>query len=287
MLDRCLRTVVSQDYEPKEVLVLDDASKDPDSYRTLVNQYNNIQLIRSNTQLGVAAGRNKLVSMASGDVLCFIDDDAYFAGQSALSTFVSALKRDPLIGIVACKIVDQQKDGVRLLVPFRRAQAKDKRLADAPCYVAYYLGGCHAIRREVFERCGLYHDTVFGEEELDLSYRAIAVGYRIYYEPRVVVHHEPMPSVVGAEAAGRGDELYYHVQNRLYLAYRYLPARYIPTYLTIWLAKYFGEALTSRKVSWFLRGLWDGLHGLRSVQRTVLHNEALLYISENHGRLWY
>ncbi|QIA26701.1 glycosyltransferase [Thermaerobacter sp. PB12/4term] len=291
VLRRCLDSIMRQTYDDMEVIVLDDASDDIHAYSAVVRAYSGVRLIRSEFPCGVAKGRNRLVAKALGDVLCFIDDDAYFETSTAISWLVDVFARDTRVGIVACKIVDHQGGVTDALVPIPRfARWKNPRLIEEPRYVAYYLGGCHVILREVFERCGRYCDAlVFGEEELDLSYRAISVGYRIYYEPRVVVHHEPEPSVLAPNSGhhGRDAELYYHIRNRFYLAFRYLPVIYIPSYLFLWTGKYALDAVKLGRVAPVVKGIMDGIKTLKGLKREVLPPHAVDYMRRNFGRLWY
>ena len=291
VLSRCLESVLSQDYSDFEVLVLDDASDEVDLCRALMERFNDPRLrcLRSDIQLGVAGGRNRLMSEATGDILCIIDDDAYFEDSSAISHFVKAFCSDESIGIVACKVVDHRRGNSNLLVPFpRRWRQRKPDIVERAQYVSYYLGGCHAIRREVIERCGMYAtELMFGEEELDLSYRVVAAGYRIYYEPAIVVHHYPQASVLAKDKQGDAKELYYHIQNRFYLAYKYLPLRYVPVYLGIWLGQYLVKAVQNRTPGAFFVGIRDGILRLKKYRRTPLDEQAQRYLREHYGRLWY
>src|SRR3546814_7397092 len=82
--------------------------------------------------------------------------------------------------------------------------------------VSYFLAGCYAVRRAAVETCGGYRPEMkYGEEELDLSYRLIAAGYDIVYEPGIVACHWPEPSAVKSAQQGGHSEIYYQVKNRL------------------------------------------------------------------------
>ncbi len=291
VLKRCLESVLSQTYPDLEIVVLDDASDQVDLCQTLMEHFNDARLrcLRSDTQLGVAGGRNRLIAEATGDILCFIDDDAYFDNPTAIARFVDVFRSNQKIGIVACKVLDHRSGHVDLLVPFpRRWRNRIPGITERAQYVSYYIGGHHAIRREVIEHCGAYaKDLMFGEEELDLSYRVIDAGYYIYYEPAIVVHHHPQASVVAAHGKGHSRELYHHVRNRLYLAYRYLPAKYIPSYLGIWLIRYFIDGIRDNTLGAFFAGLYDGILQLRKYQRNPISTKAQDYLQQHYGRLWY
>lgn len=288
---RCLESVLKQDYTRLEILVLDDNSSlyHLEELLTAALSDSRLRCFRSNTSLGVAGGRNFLMRQAEGDIFCIVDDDAYFAGSDCISQIVEAFEHHPRVGILASKVLNHRNGQVELLVPFSRQwRRKRPHLTTEPQLVSYYLGGCHAIRRSLIEQCGSYQsDLIFGEEELDLSYRAIEMGFEIMYLPNVLVHHHPAPSVVSHWKEYRQPELYYHVRNRFYLAYKYLPWVYIPVYLGVWLNIYGLNALKSGAFREFLGGVVAGVRFLKKLKRTPLNPRAVQYLKTHYGRLWY
>jgi GT2 family glycosyltransferase len=286
---RCLESVAGQRLRAHEIVVLDDASDEFSVSDMLAKAgVRDVRVVRSDVLLGVAAGRNRLYSEASGDVFFVLDDDAFFDDANCLTRVREILEAQPKTGIVAARIIDHRDPRPRVLAPFpQHRRRRDTHITERAQLVSYFLGGAHAIRREVYERTGGYHeDFVFGEEELDLSFRAIRAGYEITYSPSVVVQHHPMPSVLRANGRPR-SELFYHVRNRLFLAKQYLPAAYIVPYLSIWLGRYAFAAVRGGHVGDFLGGLFSGLRRLEGHRRTPLEADVLSYLRRNHGRLWF
>lgn len=287
---RCINSVLKQDYPDFEVFIVDDGSEKIDVCATL-SMFTDarIRCLRNFEPLGVAGVRNRLMSLASGDLFCVIDDDAYFADERALSTLVEVFAANPKVGIVATKVIDHRTGHTRLLVPFSKfALLKQPALVDTEQDVSYFVGTCHAIRRDVIERCGHYQsDLVYGEEELDLSYRVVQAGFRIRYIPSVVVHHTPEASVVRPRRFMRNPELYYHARNRVLLARKYIPFRYILPYLIIWMVRYAIQSIPNMSLvdvfTGFARGIVDALR----TKREPLAKDAIAYIRNNYGRLWY
>ena len=247
-----------------------------------------LHLIRSERPLGVAAARNLLMHEAAGEILFALDDDAYFAAPDALANAARALCDHPGAGILAVKIVDRRDDRTTVLSPHSRRSLRLRPDAlDVPHPVGYYLGGAHAIRRAVIDSCGGYSvHTEFGEEELDLSYRAVSAGFTLFYDPSIVVRHEPQVAQ-SSDRSLLARRLYAHTRNRFYLAYRYLPARYVLPYLGRWLVVYSARALRLRTFTPLLRGVADGVLYLRRVERRPLDERAVAYLRDHFGRLWY
>lgn len=289
VLKRCLESVLSQDYSDYEIIVLDDASEDKNAYVRLIDMFDEqkVHLIRSERPLGVSGSRNLLMQQASGLLFVVIDDDAYFENNASLSMIAEIFEKNPDIGIMACRVQNHGVAERSYNVPFNwRSLRGEPSLLEKGRYVGYFLGTAHAIRREVIDTCGDYNPYLFfGEEELDLSYRVVSAGWKIWYEPSILVHHAPQPSVVGSGHGG--EELYHHVKNRLYLAWRYLPWKYAIPYIGIWLGKYFLEGIECGCWRSYIRGIITGFQLLREVPREPLDSESVQYLKENFGRLWY
>jgi len=291
VLTRCLESVLTQDYDSLEILVLDDNSSRYHLDELLAAKFQDARLryFRSDKSLGVAGGRNFLMQQTTGDIFCIIDDDACFTDRHSVAQFIKTFEDYPCVGILATKVIEYRSSQVGLLIPFSQHWCKRRpHLIEERGLVSYYLGTCHALRRQVIEQCGNYQgDLMFGEEELDLSYRAIEQNFELMYLPDVVIHHYPQSSVVGQQGCRHRSELYYHVRNRFFLSYRYLPARYIPVYLTIWLSVYGVRALKSGAIEDFLAGIGAGWELISTLQRTPLSPKAIQYLKTHYGRLWH
>jgi GT2 family glycosyltransferase len=285
-LKRCINSVLSQTYENFEVLILDNSSQIStcEKLAGLISD-ERVQCTHEDEPYGVAGSRNWLMGKASGDIYIVIDDDARFESDDALNEIVAGFHDD--VGIQAFKIVDHpDAESERILAPVSQSQA-DKIDFDESFRASYYVGAGHAIKREVIETCGFYsNDLMYGSEELDLSYRVIDSGFTIEYNPAVVVHHYPEPPVISEETTGHA-EVYYRVANRIYIAYRYLPIKYVPSFLLVWLAYFFAQAVRDNNIHHCVSGVRRGVQIARSEPRSPIDKRAERYLKRNHGRLWY
>jgi GT2 family glycosyltransferase len=285
----CLNSVLAQQYADMEIIILDDCSTECLIEERVKEVYQDDRIIffRSNEVLGVAGGRNFLMQQASGDVYCVIDDDALMDHHDCLQDIVDYFHSQQQVGILALKVIDYGQDKTDLLVPFSRHwRKKAPHLLETKQIVSYYLGGFHAIKQEVIQECGEYFSgLVFGEEEMDLAYRAVEAGYEIHYLPHVTAHHFPGSSVIGSKK--HGSELFHHVRNRFYLAYKYLPALCIPIYLSVWLLVYGSAALRKRVLGDYIRGILSGVRQCWITERKPLSRDAVRYLKRHYGRLLY
>ena len=290
MLGRCLESVAKQTYPNLEVIVLDDASDPPAdqvAIKRIMRGQHSVCVLRAEEQLGLNRMRNRLVEAASGDVFFFIDDDAYFEDTNAVDLIIETFNADPNRGILATKILDYRGGSVRPLTPHgRRHLKRDPDLTEKPHLISYFLGGGHAVRREVIEQCGGYDEVLmYGQDELELAYRALEQGFQIYYEPEVVIHHKP-PSNPGGVKSETSWRLFYLTRNRILFAYKHLPFRYTVPYVAGWLGWYGIRAIRSGLLPAYLEGISDGFKTMRTIARNPVGDKTVAYLKRHYGRLW-
>ncbi len=288
-LIRCLQSIFNQTYRNFEVHVLDDGSGDRSIGAELDAYFDDgaVRYCRVNQSVGATQGRNLLAKHARGDVFCFLDDDAYFENHDSLQRLAESFEQYDEMGVAALQITDYRKQAPRLLLPYRRwTLRRHPELRNRPGKVSYYLGCGFAVRREAFTACdGFEPFLYYGEDELDFSYRVLEEGYEIRYVPDVQIAHVPgTPLLAGKEGKGK---LYYHVRNRFYLLYRYIPAKYAFSYALVWGTVYTYFALRHGRLGSTLQGLVAGLKGLPMWSREPISPQVVRYLRENHGRLWY
>lgn len=286
-LRRCLRSIAKQN-RPAEVVVLDDAPQHSPA-AGVVQAFPNLDVVYERTTglaQGVGGTRNRLAQRATGEILCFLDDDAEFVRPDALDRLVEVMEERPRAGALAFRIRNQRNEGA-LQVPFpsgflhrRSGRAEEAR------WVCHFWGAGHALRRSCFQECGGFDEGLhFGEEELDLSFRLLKCGKRIWYEPTIWVDHYPEETALNANEDG--NELFHHVRNRLTIAYRHLPLPYALVYPLVWTLVYGGRALKHGSLPSFLRGIKDGIQKLPSTDRSPIPRPVLTYARTYNGRLWY
>jgi GT2 family glycosyltransferase len=289
-LIRCVKSVLAQAYKNLEVIVLDDNSDEKLCSRLVEAVADSrVKCIRSDTTLGVAGGRNKLIKEAKSNFLVILDDDAAFRNDDSLNRIMDLFDSHPDVGLFAfliINIIDDKEVGIR--VPFRRAVIKrNPEITNSPQYVSCFLGGGHAIRKSVFDKCGLYQqDFVFGGEELDLSYRIIQNGYKIFYTPDVIVNH--YPKYIGLlTKQTRKNYLYFAVRNKIWINYKYLPWPAFIVNTAIWSVVRIAASLFNGGFIETAQATAKGFATLKKLKRTPLNKEAIRYIRLNKGRLFF
>lgn len=272
-------SILKQTINPYEIIIIDNNSTDgTDEIFGLELSNPLLKYFRQNTNLGVAGGRNYGLKQASGDILVFIDDDALLEPKNALEKIISGFEKEPQIGVLAFKIINFYTKTIQR----EEFPHIDKSLNSNKAFeTTYYIGAGHAIRKEVFDKCGLYPDDFFyGMEELDLSFRIMEKGYKIIYYPEVVVWHKKSP----LGRVTNSQKWMYTLRNRLIISYKYLPFRefFISTF--IWTLK---VLIRSKSFKATLDGIRLFFRDKESILRNPISQETLKKIKKLRGRIWH
>ncbi|WP_405389908.1 glycosyltransferase [Streptomyces sp. NBC_01102] len=179
--------------------------------------------------LGCPGGRNvglrTLLDSGEVDVVVELDDDGLLIADDVFRTVQRLFTEDPALGIIGFRVADEHGHTERRWVPRLRA---DDPMRRGP--VTAFLGGGHAFSMPMLRQIGLWPaEFFFGHEESDLGWRALDAGWKILYEPELVLQH---PKTSPARHAGHYR---YTARNRVWLARRRLPVPLVPVYLGVWI----------------------------------------------------
>ena len=109
---RAIDSVLAQQFESFELIVVDDASRDA-TPRVLAGYGDRLRVIRRKRNRGLAASRNHAVDHARGQFVAFLDaDDVWLPGR--LAKTVEALETHPTTTLALSDVVPVGPDGVPL-----------------------------------------------------------------------------------------------------------------------------------------------------------------------------
>jgi GT2 family glycosyltransferase len=163
---------------------------------------------------GIPAGRNAGVPHVDGELLFFLDDDASLRDDDALERVAALFAADPALGMVQLEVAPRAGgEPLRDWVPRLRVGDRSR-----PSDITVVWEGAVAVRRDVFERVGGWPEAFrYVHEGIDLGWRVMDAGYRVFYAGGTVALHP----VTGAPP--HGYSYYYGARNRVWLARRHLP----------------------------------------------------------------
>ncbi len=204
-VERCLRQLQAQTRPPCEIIVV-DSSTTRDTERLVRTRFPSVTYAVCPAGRGATGtARNISYRMASGEILAFIDDDA-FAEPDWLETLLP-LFDDPTVGAVGGRQIRRQPgeltEGLEAIGRLLDDGTLTGHFAADPGRVVdvdHLLGANMAFRRSVLDQLGGVRDGYAGtciREETDLCLRVQQAGYRLLYTPDAVVEHVAAPYAKG------------------------------------------------------------------------------------------
>ncbi|KZE92191.1 hypothetical protein AVP42_02793 [Agromyces sp. NDB4Y10] len=177
--------------------------------------------------LGIPAGRNRGVPHVAGEVLFFLDDDAFLPSPTFLADGCRLLAEHPDVGLVQPRVVDPTgSTAPRRWIPRIRKGDPAHSSNVFSCWEGAVL-----MPRSAFDATGGWADPFFyAHEGIELAWRVWDSGRRAWYAGDLEAAH---PVIDPARHA-----YYYRLnaRNRVWLARRNLPAVLVPLYVGSWTA---------------------------------------------------
>src|SRR5680860_1555875 len=191
LIVRCLESIYSQEIKPQEVIVLDQ-SDDPRNTAQLCSQFgfSHIKLSEKNKSNAINLG----MSLSCSNYVAVIDDDC-IAQKDWIKTIIVSLTIHPdsiITGRVIAGGIEPNAVRSRLDDSLDKPKSYKKNII-TPIFI---FSGCNFIlRKEIFQHVGLFDlrlgpgSKFLSSDDNEWSYRALSLGYRIFYDPSVIVQH--------------------------------------------------------------------------------------------------
>jgi glycosyltransferase involved in cell wall biosynthesis len=216
-----IKDLLIQNYEPKEIIVVDQTAQHEESTQTYLKELadcGKIQWLRIDWA-SLPGARNYGVRRARGEILLFIDDDVRLP-EGYLQAHARNYLERPEIGAIAGRVFDRMK-----LSDSNKANAGDPYTIETlppeamdPGIAWYHIDLVHTVvpqrvisargcnmsfRREIFFEHNIWFDERFRgsavREESDFCLRLRKTGYQIWYDPEANLIH------LGEETGGCHD----------------------------------------------------------------------------------
>ncbi len=168
-LERSVDSVVTQDYENKKIIIVNDGSSDNslEVATDLSRRHDNIEVINNESPSGPSAARNGAIRHAWDDTDFFavLDaDDSYLPGK--ISKSVSVMAQDPhRIGLVYADVIIQNLESGSDVLETRRPYSRAE--LEKECIIS----NTPLINKLALFNCGLYDEDMRVAEDWDLWLR--------------------------------------------------------------------------------------------------------------------
>ena len=103
-LEICLESVAAQDYGPKEIIVVDNASSD-DTVQMIKERFPGVKIVFNNMNAGPSRARNQGCLAGGGEFLWFLDSDSRAPHPRLLSNMVRIMKNNNAAGAVGGELL--------------------------------------------------------------------------------------------------------------------------------------------------------------------------------------
>ncbi|HLH61724.1 MAG TPA: glycosyltransferase [Ktedonobacteraceae bacterium] len=198
LLRHCIEHVLAQPYPRKEIIVVDSSSNDQSE--RAVACYPEVISVRIRGQRNNRpTAKNTGMTYASGDLICFLDDDAMVC-PTWLDT-VLEIHQDDTVGAAGGRVVraprpyaDQESGPPHMTVTKSgRVIWEGADLVSTERVDVDHLISCNvSFRRDALEQVGGFdpnYTITSLREETDLCIRVKKAGWRLVYEPKMEVTH--------------------------------------------------------------------------------------------------
>jgi len=278
-----LQSVLAQTFTDFEVIIVDDVSTD--NSLNLVGQVKDerIQIINHPVNKGLSASRNTGITYAKADMIAFLDADDLWKPRflERISFLIDAY---PDASIFATQYEEFHQRNITVPIKIDRLPVTENKtylLDFFPVNMGKLIVSFSSIciRREVFEKSGMFNEEVTFAEDVDFYIRAFSNNQLAYYNESLaiyMIYDSQQMSLAGLEnrVIPDFDSYEYMAQNRPDIK------RFLDFYRYV-MAKHYKLSGDSVNYSKMLRGI--RLDSLNYKQRILLY--APIYILKLIKRL--
>ena len=184
----CIATCADLFPESEIILVLDDDQEIKNPYKNLNILYGQKGTISHKRNIGVKAAKSEFIA--------FIDSDAY-PEKSWLSNAMETLISNKSVGMVggpniSPPLQEEERNIVGMATKSFLVAGKWRfyKFENSTARYCDNLPSCNLIlRKSMFVQLGGMNEVLEVGEDTDFCARMIAQGYRVYFNPKVIVYH--------------------------------------------------------------------------------------------------
>ncbi len=181
MLREAVASVLGQDYDRIELIVVDDGSTD-DTPAVLETFGSAVKALRRENR-GVSAARNAGIKAASGDLIAFLDSDDLWLPEK-ISVQVDFFKRNKDAWICQTEEI-WIRNGLRIN-PKKKHRKRSGLIFEPSLHLCLVSPSAVMIRKDLFDRVGMFDETLPACEDYDLWLR-IGALYPVFLIDRPLI----------------------------------------------------------------------------------------------------
>jgi biofilm PGA synthesis N-glycosyltransferase PgaC len=174
-----IQSALAQTRPADEILVVDDGSTD--GSRDRIRAFPGVRLLEHPTNQGRPAARRTLLHAATSDIVAYLDGDTV-AEPDLLEHLLTEYAASDVGGVGGRGV----ETNLRTAYDRWRARHAVQQWASRQESAEFLFGLCFSFRRRLIHEAGGFQGV---GEDVDLSHRVRALGYRLVYTPLARVQH--------------------------------------------------------------------------------------------------
>jgi len=197
-LDKCIHSVLRQNYDKWELCIIDDGSTNNDTLHCLKGWQNidpRINISYNKINQNISKSSNIAIQNATGEFIAFLDNDDELK-EDALFWIVYEINKHPeadLIYTDECKITSENK-----LIDFNfKPDWSPEFLLNE-----MYIGHLSVYRKSIIEKVGLFRSEYDFSQDYDLALRVSEITQNIFHVERILYYWR---QIKGSAAGGGKD----------------------------------------------------------------------------------
>lgn len=203
-IESAIKSVLDQDYEPLQLIVIDDGSSDG-SFEILEKYQNDrvIELLTHQNRVnrGQSAALNLGLKKANGEYIAILDSDDEFALGKLKEQAIYLLENSE-IGMVYGQghAIDSRGSFLFAVPDSEHVELGDPNRLLLNCYMA--LPGGALIRKSVMDRIGFFEESFRAGQDHDMALRIMEVT-KVAYLPKLAFYYRKHGDSISAKGLER------------------------------------------------------------------------------------
>jgi glycosyltransferase involved in cell wall biosynthesis len=205
--EKTLQSVFESTYKNFEIIIVDDGSTDEYVKVKLdgLKNHPNLKVLYQENK-GPSSARNLGIQNSTGDFILPLDADDIIYPEY-LQSCIKVISKDVMISPVYC---DTHHIGLIQGIEKRPEWSMEQLIK------GNYIVNCSMFRKDAFEKCGRYDESLKGWEDYDLWIRMGISGYvgKRIPKPLFIYFHHENDGTVSTEANKNQSELYKKIMDK-------------------------------------------------------------------------
>ncbi len=215
-LSSAIVSVLNQEFQDFEIIVVDDASKDDSAYKIVCGfNDNRLKYIRHEKNKGGGAARNTGIIASKGKYIALLDDDDEWLSKKLQVQVDSLDNSSPDVGVIYTgyiKIDSTNGKVIKRKIPTERGNIFNELLI-RNCVGTASLP---LLRKECFDKVGLFDESLCSYQDWDMWIRISKVfHFEFIKEPLVKYYVHKNKISTNLEALINGEETFFKKYGKL------------------------------------------------------------------------